>query len=381
MTSFAPSPLVLINSTPQLDGVNVSPNTLVGVALASTVGVSQWALSIIGTDELVVSVPVITQTAGFNASFTMPNYQGSALLFQSQINGGIDNSGAPNASYTTTFTVYTVSSDNFRVGALGETLEGSPYGWLTKLNPIIRGNGTTTPGGPASGDLASNYPAPTVVSISGASPFLITPSVLEFLKATVSPTITQQTRATDVPTQNLSIITQAPWASASTNTSPGNLVMTVPSAVNGGTQGSILQTVGAITTANTTYAGTLNTQNTNTNSTLYFFLRTTNATPTTIATLAIPTGTCCFVATKGAAKDAVAGTVGDSWAITQNILVKNVSGTAAIVHTGPSTTYNDTSMSSCALSFSVSSGNLIVQVAGLSATTIDWSIQLANLTC
>lgn len=52
-----------------------------------------------------------------------------------------------------------------------------------------------------------------------------------------SPTITQTTPVSDVATQNLNITSQAPFASATTNKSPGNVNITIPVPLSGGNSG------------------------------------------------------------------------------------------------------------------------------------------------
>ena len=138
------SPLCLINNIPQENGLNVAPSSVVTIALASAVGVNNWTLSVFGTDEL-TTPPMITMGTGFTATFTMPNYEGSAIILQSVVNNSQDPSGTFNSSLNTTLGVYTLTFDGYRVGAVGETFEGSNiYGWTSKFNPIIRAKG----GGP-----------------------------------------------------------------------------------------------------------------------------------------------------------------------------------------------------------------------------------------
>ena len=194
MTS--PSPLILINGNPQANGINVTPNSTVTIALASTVGVNQWSLTILGTDELIGSNPVIHYGANFSATFTAPNYQGSAIVLQSAINRQRDSSGSFRADWATTAGVYTLTADGYRVGARGETLEGSStFGWATKINPFLRGG--ITPTGSAGGDLSGTYPNPTVAKLQGVV-ISGTPSAGYVLEATSSSAASWQAPSGDI---------------------------------------------------------------------------------------------------------------------------------------------------------------------------------------
>lgn len=139
-----PSPLVLINSTQQINGVNVAKGSTVTVALASTAGVYAWDLFCIGTDELStvdsVNATIIINHANNTATFTMPDGYGTAVILKSIVNNGVDVNGVVRPEYTTTCGVYVLSTPgNHRVGAQNETTEGdSVFGWLSKLNPLIR---------------------------------------------------------------------------------------------------------------------------------------------------------------------------------------------------------------------------------------------------
>ena len=139
------SPLVLINSTPQINGVNVTDASTVTVSLASSNGVYAWDLTCIGTDDLntvaAINALVTINHATNTATFTLPTMDGygAALIFQSQINNGTDVNNVVQPTYTTTFGVYVLTTGGNRVGAQNETTEGDAiYGWLSKVNKLIR---------------------------------------------------------------------------------------------------------------------------------------------------------------------------------------------------------------------------------------------------
>lgn len=138
-----PSPLVLINSTPQINGVNVAAGSTVTVALASSAGVYAWDLVCVGTDELTspaaINGTIVINHSNNTATFTAPNYAGAAVILKSIVNNGTDINGVPLPQYSSTSGVFVLSSTFNRVGAQNETVEGdSIYGWISKLNPFIR---------------------------------------------------------------------------------------------------------------------------------------------------------------------------------------------------------------------------------------------------
>jgi len=151
MTASTPSPLVLINASPQINGVNITKGTTVTVTLASNAGVYAWDIFCIGTDEF-TDTATINSTVNINhsinsATFSMPNYDGSALIFKSIVNNGADINGVVQPDYVTTFGTYTLVGalrdgyvdGYFRVGAQNETTEGDAvYGWVSKFNPLFR---------------------------------------------------------------------------------------------------------------------------------------------------------------------------------------------------------------------------------------------------
>lgn len=130
--------------TATTNGVDVTPANTVTIRLASTAGVTTWSITCIGTDETSdastvtsgLTVDGVTKTATFTAPVA-----GKAYLFQSRVNGGIDQNGTSAPALTTTFIVHTLTGSGLRVGALGETTEAGSFGWTSKVNDVIRNGG------------------------------------------------------------------------------------------------------------------------------------------------------------------------------------------------------------------------------------------------
>lgn len=132
-----------------LDGVDVPQTSAITIKLASTLGVSEWFLEVVGTDELSTS-PVLTGVnsvshqvvnPGTQVTFTFPSGNGRAIGFRSIVNG-IE--GTANM----TFGLYSLTTNGLRVGFVGEIREGdSGFGWASKINPAIRMAGSGGSGG------------------------------------------------------------------------------------------------------------------------------------------------------------------------------------------------------------------------------------------
>lgn len=137
-----PSPTCTVNATATTSGVDVAASSTPTIALVSASGVSVWSIECIGCDEA-NSVATINASLSVNqvaktATFTAPSALGSAVIFRSRVNQGIDVNGNAQDSYTTTFKVAVLTAGNDRVGALNETTENGTGGWAAIVNKIIR---------------------------------------------------------------------------------------------------------------------------------------------------------------------------------------------------------------------------------------------------
>ena len=279
---MANSPICTVNGSSTINGVDVTASSLVTIALADTAGVRQWNLSCVSTDELNVAATV---TAGLainlatkTAVFTAPAGLGSALIFQSVINGGVDLNGVAQPSYTTTFKVSVLTASSLRVVAFNESLENSAaFGWTNIINNTIRnytgsaasaGAGLTFSGGAynvVSADssivvnadniqfntayralLSGATSAATVNTLAlrdgNGSINLTGPNGSAKYEGSIivtAPTgfnIIQTAQSTDVATNNLTIQTQgaAPGATGA-NRKPGDLNLVISAPTNSGT--------------------------------------------------------------------------------------------------------------------------------------------------
>lgn len=189
------SPICTVNGNATINGVDVSASpAVITIQLVDLSGVNSWQIQCVGTDELntpatinaSLTINTVTKTA------TFPSVAGgSALIFKSTVNAGVDGNGSPRDDYSAQFGVY-VPSAFVRVGATGETTEGSAsYGWITKINPILRvgaagvASATTLLQGVVqlAGDLAGDGTtagAPRVSAVTGISGVASGPASMSF---------------------------------------------------------------------------------------------------------------------------------------------------------------------------------------------------------
>ncbi len=200
MSITNPSPTVLVNGLSTTDGVDIQfSDTSAALQLEDAAGVNIWVVECIGTDEInnqyisiinnrIVYVDGDHRTLNItgirNDTLNAAMPLGTALIFRSTVNNGIDINGNPREDFITTFGVYIRTDDGFgipqnelRVGATNETIEGNAeVGWTSKINEVIRLAGepilasTSYPGIiQLAGDLGGTGLVPKVLKINGTS--------------------------------------------------------------------------------------------------------------------------------------------------------------------------------------------------------------------
>ncbi len=143
-----PSPVCTVADgagTPQAttNGVDVTAGNTITIQLASLAGVGPWAIAIVGLDDLVAAPVVTVNSTTKTATFVAPAAPW-AIIFESLVNNGIDANKKAQSSYRTTFGIYCGS----RLMASNERQEGSlAFGWITKINNLIRGNAGSSSAG------------------------------------------------------------------------------------------------------------------------------------------------------------------------------------------------------------------------------------------
>jgi len=139
-----PSPICLIDSTATNNGFNTTPSATVIISLRDKTGVTDWDISCISTDDTLVAADVnlndltiddLTKTASLNVS---DHTRGAAYIFQSKINNGIDTNGNVQENYTTTFSIYSIGTNTYRLIPVNQTVEGNAtFGWVEDLNNLL----------------------------------------------------------------------------------------------------------------------------------------------------------------------------------------------------------------------------------------------------
>ena len=145
-----PSPICLVNGTATISGFDTTPSATVTISLRDKTGVSDWDISCISTDDDLVAADVndddltiddLNKTATLAIS---DHTRGAAYIFQSKINLGLDTNGNTQESYTTTFSIYSIGSNIYRLLPVNQTTEGdATFGWGLDLNNFLSDQYTT----------------------------------------------------------------------------------------------------------------------------------------------------------------------------------------------------------------------------------------------
>lgn len=121
-----------------LNGVDVVDNGGVVTIQLTDLSANTWSCTIVGQDDLVTAPTLSTNSTTKTCTFTKPAGPW-ALLFQSQVNSGIDINGVTQPSLTTTFEIHIKAGGSYRLLASNERAEAnSLYGWISKVNAALR---------------------------------------------------------------------------------------------------------------------------------------------------------------------------------------------------------------------------------------------------
>ncbi len=163
-------------------------------------------------------------------------------------------------------------------------------------------------------------------------------------------------KASDVATGTFSIITQAPFGSASTNVDSGHFDLMVPNPVSTGKYGQIRNSWG---TGNNRRTPLFCGQPT----------ATSNATPTVIAAFTLPDNTVAIVTSRAVGRNGGTGSCGS---FMNAATVRRHSGGGATLEGSVTSLHAGTGMGGGSATLVVSSNDIQLQVTGIGSTTINW---------
>ncbi|MRG98199.1 hypothetical protein [Polyangium spumosum] len=142
------SPICTVDGNSTVDGVDVSAGATVTIQLADLAGVTTWSISCANTDDLhdaaTINASLLIDHVTKTATFVAPaDSDGCALIFRSIVNNQRDVNGRYVEEWATTFGIYVLTgATGQRVLAFDETTEGdADYGWVSKINEVIRTSG------------------------------------------------------------------------------------------------------------------------------------------------------------------------------------------------------------------------------------------------
>lgn len=149
-----PSPIVIVDNQTTETEVTVPAATLFTVALVDPAGVDFWELVCTTTDPdndaLEIQSNVIVDQVSKTADVLSPQ-AGSALIFRSTVNFGLDINDAPDPRLTVEFEVHVPTAAGALTFATNETTQANTaLGWTNKLHRIALLAGTSDGYGSAS---------------------------------------------------------------------------------------------------------------------------------------------------------------------------------------------------------------------------------------
>lgn len=245
-------------------------------------GVTSVAQQLNGTTETLLTTSALTitpPTLAFDASASLPLFgqnstsgatgQNLLIVPQQSTNGTNRTGGNLIASLQTPLGTGAEAYVQVTRGGTAEAQIGAypgvpgfagiwlgPVGTPTTSNWTYVSNGSTfsyvnAPDPAGSVQLLVNGGAGASFQLGVTDTFLTTTNLhlssptVEWQAGVAAPTLKQMAAAADVATQNLTISSQAPFASAVTNKAPGNIVLATPAPVSGGAWGQTVVNAGS----------------------------------------------------------------------------------------------------------------------------------------
>lgn len=316
------------------------------------------------------STPIIfPDLAGFGVGYVAVSNTGT--LSWSAGSGSSFTAGGDLTGSSTSQTVHSIQ---------GVVISGTPAsGYVLEATSATAASWQSVSSGSftAGGDLTGTSSSQNVISITGAMGAVNISSsgnIITWNKSTTAPGLTQAANTTNSATAaNMTISAQSATGTSSTG---GNLILS--SGTGTSLSGNVEVTTGNINTTFVSAQGTASTQNKNGYTYSGYCTTTNGSTSVTVLTIPVPSGKSVCTQVQYIGRNT--STVG-TFAATFFTGAKNVSGTLSLFSGAASRTVStiyDTAESAAGISgtgctSTVSGSNLLIQIAGCSGMTMDWT--------
>ena len=225
----------------KINGTTVSASPSANTVLVATsTTASAWQTIVNAQIGAAAAIAVTKLAAGTSAQLLLNNatpaptwttisgdstISNTGVITNTKINGTTVSAGGAlttgNAAYVSGISATTYSALNLAGGS----------GWVSGVLPTGNQASQTM-----AGDVTGTTAASTVIQATGSGgtfTLLGNAATVQWVAGASSPLLTQATAASDVATQDITITSQAPFASAVTNKTPGNILLSIPANVSG----------------------------------------------------------------------------------------------------------------------------------------------------